>query len=309
MTAPATSRVPGTPGLLRTINDRAALELLLDVGPLTRSQIGDRTGVSRPTASQIVARLEQSGLIEPTGSVQGARGPQATQYAARTDVVVGLALDVVPGGVRASVVDALGRTLGETTVAAGPERSAAAARAGGASCGDGDGRRGSGEVGGARHCSSFEDAAAPRSASSTDGPRGDDERPGVAGATGTCGFAGCFRMLLQPYRGRRGLSRPVSTGRADGSCRCGGGPDGIASEDEPRGDAMGTKRRWKDLTKGQRIAVGVVGAAQVTLTAAAYRDLVRRPAEQVNGTKLAWGLALLVNWVGPIAYFLDGRKS
>ncbi|KFD43736.1 hypothetical protein IU11_09020, partial [Cellulosimicrobium sp. MM] len=56
------------------------------------------------------------------------------------------------------------------------------------------GRRGSGEVGGARHCSSFEDAAAPRSASSTDGPRGDDERPGVAGATGTCGFAGCFRM-------------------------------------------------------------------------------------------------------------------
>ena len=72
---------------------------------------------------------------------------------------------------------------------------------------------------------------------------------------------------------------------------------------------MGTKRRWKDLTNGQRIAVGVVGAAQVTLTAAAYRDLVRRPAEQVNGTKLAWGLALLVNWVGPIAYFLDGRKS
>lgn len=72
---------------------------------------------------------------------------------------------------------------------------------------------------------------------------------------------------------------------------------------------MGTKRRWKDLTKGQRIAVGVVGAAQVTLTAAAYRDLLRRPAEQVNGTKLAWGLALLVNWVGPIAYFLGGRKD
>ncbi|QJW35994.1 PLD nuclease N-terminal domain-containing protein [Cellulosimicrobium protaetiae] len=71
---------------------------------------------------------------------------------------------------------------------------------------------------------------------------------------------------------------------------------------------MGTKRRWKDLTRGQKIAVGVVGAAQVTLTAAAYRDLLRRPAEQVNGTKLAWGLALLVNWVGPIAYFLDGRK-
>ena len=72
---------------------------------------------------------------------------------------------------------------------------------------------------------------------------------------------------------------------------------------------MGTKRRWKDLSTGQKVTVGVVGAAQVTLTVAAYRDLARRPAAQVNGTKLAWGLALLVNWVGPIAYFLDGRKS
>src|SRR5690606_41791478 len=72
---------------------------------------------------------------------------------------------------------------------------------------------------------------------------------------------------------------------------------------------MGNKRRWKDLTRGQKIAVGAVGAAQVTLTAAAYRDLLRRPAERVNGTKLAWGLALLANWVGPIACFLDGRKD
>jgi len=72
---------------------------------------------------------------------------------------------------------------------------------------------------------------------------------------------------------------------------------------------MGNKRRWRDLTRGRKIAVGAVGAAQVTLTAAAYRDLLRRPAERVNGTKLAWGLALLVNWVGPIAYFLDGRKD
>ncbi|MBD5787759.1 ROK family transcriptional regulator [Cellulosimicrobium terreum] len=124
MTVPSAPRVPGTPGLLRTINDRAALELLLDEGPMTRSQIGDRTGVSRPTASQMVARLESSGLIEPTGVVQGSRGPQAVTYAARTDVVAGLALDVLPTGVRAGVVDALGRPLGDTFVEAGPGRSA-----------------------------------------------------------------------------------------------------------------------------------------------------------------------------------------
>ncbi|MCB7137879.1 ROK family transcriptional regulator [Cellulosimicrobium marinum] len=124
MTAPPTPRTPGTPGLLRTINDRAALELLLDHGPMTRSQIGDLVGVSRPTSSQIVARLDQSGLIESTGTVQGARGPQAVMYAARTDVLVGLALDVLPWGVRASVVDVLGRTLGESVVTSGPDRTA-----------------------------------------------------------------------------------------------------------------------------------------------------------------------------------------
>jgi hypothetical protein len=55
------------------------------------------------------------------------------------------------------------------------------------------------------------------------------------------------------------------------------------------------------------VGVAVVGAAQVALTAAAFRDLVKRPAEQVDGPKLAWGIALLVNWIGPIAYFTKGR--
>jgi hypothetical protein len=34
------------PRLLREINDRAALELLLATGPMTRGQIGDQTGLS-----------------------------------------------------------------------------------------------------------------------------------------------------------------------------------------------------------------------------------------------------------------------
>ena len=42
---------PGTPSLLREINDRAALELLLAEGPLTRSQVGEGTGLSKVTAS------------------------------------------------------------------------------------------------------------------------------------------------------------------------------------------------------------------------------------------------------------------
>ena len=49
------SRRPGTPSLLRAINDRSALELLLSEGPLTRARLGELTGLSKVTASQLVS--------------------------------------------------------------------------------------------------------------------------------------------------------------------------------------------------------------------------------------------------------------
>ncbi|MCC2336009.1 PLDc N-terminal domain-containing protein [Cellulomonas wangsupingiae] len=65
--------------------------------------------------------------------------------------------------------------------------------------------------------------------------------------------------------------------------------------------------KWREMSGRRRAMVVVLGTAQVALTAAAYRDLVKRPAEQVNGPKSAWALALLVNWVGPLTYFAKGR--
>ena len=38
-------------------------------------------------------------------------------------------------------------------------------------------------------------------------------------------------------------------------------------------------------------------------------DLVHRPATQVAGPKLAWGFALLILGLGPIAYLWFGRKD
>jgi len=72
---------PGTPSLLREINDRAALELLLAEGPLTRSQVGEGTGLSKVTASQTLTRLEERGLVAVTGQQAGGRGPSAAVYA------------------------------------------------------------------------------------------------------------------------------------------------------------------------------------------------------------------------------------
>ncbi|MEZ0446644.1 ROK family transcriptional regulator [Cellulomonas sp. ICMP 17802] len=99
---------PGTPGLLRAMNDKAALALLLEHGPLTRAQIGELTGLSKPTASQVVARLEQLDLIDVVGSVAAARGPSAVTYAVRSDRAHAVAVDVRPHRVLSTLVDAVG---------------------------------------------------------------------------------------------------------------------------------------------------------------------------------------------------------
>lgn len=77
------TRLPGTPRLLRALNDRAALELLLERGPLTRARLGELTGLSKVTASQLVERLEERGLVTRVGEQAGGRGPNAQLYAVR----------------------------------------------------------------------------------------------------------------------------------------------------------------------------------------------------------------------------------
>src|SRR5437764_13476150 len=94
---------PGTPRLLRELNDRSALELLLAEGPLTRAQLGEHTGLSKVTASQLLARLEERGLVQIAGALAGGRGPNAALYAVvpSSAYVAGMhvELDVVSAGV------------------------------------------------------------------------------------------------------------------------------------------------------------------------------------------------------------------
>ncbi len=67
-------------------------------------------------------------------------------------------------------------------------------------------------------------------------------------------------------------------------------------------------REWSDLSRTARVLVITAGVIQVTLAVAAGVDLARRPAEEVRGPKPAWAAALLINTVGPIAYFVVGRR-
>jgi predicted NBD/HSP70 family sugar kinase len=104
-----TDVAPGTPSWLREHNDRAALALLLEHGSLTRNRLGELSGLSKPTAAQMVARLERAGLIEPVGEVSGGRGPNAISYGVRADRLRGVAIDIRDRRIAATVVDALDR--------------------------------------------------------------------------------------------------------------------------------------------------------------------------------------------------------
>jgi hypothetical protein len=53
----------------------------------------------------------------------------------------------------------------------------------------------------------------------------------------------------------------------------------------------------------------MIGAAHLLVTAATWRDLSRRPANRVRGSKALWRVASAANTGGSVAYFLIGRKS
>ncbi|MFE3625960.1 ROK family transcriptional regulator [Streptomyces goshikiensis] len=103
---------PGTPSLLRAMNDRAALELLLAHGPLSRTRIGHLTGLSKPTASQLLARLEDAGLVVATGTDGGRPGPSAQLYALNPRAAHVGGLDVTPERILAAVADLTGAVVG-----------------------------------------------------------------------------------------------------------------------------------------------------------------------------------------------------
>ncbi|MFJ3499829.1 ROK family transcriptional regulator [Streptomyces sp. NPDC090135] len=122
--AGTTPGTPGTPRVLRAMNDRAALDLLLEHGPLSRTRVGKLTGLSKPTASQLLARLEAAGLVVATGTTEGRPGPNAQLYSVNARAAYAAGLDVTARRIRAAVADVTGEIVGESELPT-PGRSAA----------------------------------------------------------------------------------------------------------------------------------------------------------------------------------------
>jgi hypothetical protein len=68
------------------------------------------------------------------------------------------------------------------------------------------------------------------------------------------------------------------------------------------------KKTWKEMPPAARAGTVLIGIAQMALMVAAQRDITKRPAELINGPKAAWRMAALINFIGPMGYFIFGRK-
>lgn len=104
---------PARPALLRSLNDAAALRLLLEHGALSRVDMVRLTGISKPTASQLLARLEEAGLVRSVGRSTGGPGRSAVLFELDPGCGHAAALDVTPQRIHAQVADITGRIVGE----------------------------------------------------------------------------------------------------------------------------------------------------------------------------------------------------
>ena len=119
--------VPGTPSVLRGMNNRSVIGLFLEHRVLSRSQISELSGLSKPTASQAVTRLEAAGLVTQAGEVSQGRGPSAAGYTLSAGRTLGVSIDIGARSIRSCIVDAGGedhpiseRSLAMTSAAREP---------------------------------------------------------------------------------------------------------------------------------------------------------------------------------------------
>src|SRR5437773_7845655 len=76
------------------MNEIAALSHLLDRGELTRADLRELTGLSKPTISEALRRLADAGLASVVGHVSAGPGPNAEVYAANPDAAYAVAVSV-----------------------------------------------------------------------------------------------------------------------------------------------------------------------------------------------------------------------
>ncbi|MFG1923012.1 ROK family protein [Cryptosporangium sp. NPDC048952] len=109
----------GSPSALRFLNDRAALEALLQNEAITRAQLEALVGLSKPATSQLLTRLEKAGLVERLGRREVGPGPRAQLWGLKADAGFAAGVDVTSHGIDVEIADLRGTTVAQHLAPAG----------------------------------------------------------------------------------------------------------------------------------------------------------------------------------------------
>src|SRR3954451_3763970 len=111
MNVPSGGETANTTSVLRIMNERAVYERIRVLGPVSRPQLAEETGLSKPTISLALADLERAKLVRPVGLRTGNAGRAALLYEIRPEAGWVLAVDVGRAYVRLALADLVGEIV------------------------------------------------------------------------------------------------------------------------------------------------------------------------------------------------------
>jgi len=98
-------------GLLRELRDHAVLQAIFRNGPITRPEIAVIAGLSKPTVSAAIRRLEQAGLVEAAGMRPSSRGRTPVAYVVSDTAGFVVGCDVGGTNIRVATSDLFGEEI------------------------------------------------------------------------------------------------------------------------------------------------------------------------------------------------------
>jgi len=98
------------PQLIRAINEQVLLDHIRRSGPVSRTELAQLSGLSKPTVSAALTTIEGAGLVHATGQRTGVPGPAARLYEVRPEAGFVLGLDVGREFLRGAIADLAGNT-------------------------------------------------------------------------------------------------------------------------------------------------------------------------------------------------------
>lgn len=113
-----TSAAVSSTSSVRVANERAVFEVLCRGGGRSAPELGETTGLSKPTVGLALAELEQLGLVDQVGQRRGSTGRAPRIYRLRSRAGGALAIDVGRSWVRGARTDLAGQVVRRAELAA-----------------------------------------------------------------------------------------------------------------------------------------------------------------------------------------------